>query len=284
MYRRYRPGTALESRPSDASFSQAGLVSPRGEDRSRRAPVKEPHVPDPKRLPPTGAHHDAAKDSGERRPLRCVISRRARHLARSFAARGPASSTGALRVVEVHHPGDGKPRGLLSTSAITTVLQHGCGSTFHPVAQCRFGSRLPLGGSGRPHASRREAGRAVPSQGPPSVATLASSSPALAHGRALPRPGRLAHPLSRLSRPPRPEQPETGSGAEAPAIPPASDTRAARFRAATAAPPRRGALATHPGCVPSTGGRGPSQYSTGCSQLVEYAAGRLWDRRGLAGL
>jgi len=78
MWRRSRPCTALEARPSDApvALEPGGLAGAQLKDRSRRAAVKRPAGPDPGRLPSTCA------------PGAAHASPETRHLPRGFAAAG----------------------------------------------------------------------------------------------------------------------------------------------------------------------------------------------------
>lgn len=171
LCRRSRPNTALEAQPSDA-FCPALAA----EDRCRRAPVKGRAATGPRRLPSTGV------------PFAACASQETRHLTRGFAAAGSASDASPFYSVgrgsafaisfrrrlndstreasRAHRPSAGQVWRRLSTSAITTVLQHKPRSDRPPRASSRELPPCAMDAGGPAPLGARPA-KLSPSQGPP---------------------------------------------------------------------------------------------------------------------
>jgi len=133
LRRRFRPLAELEARPLTLPVAHRYLPReagrPASQDRFRRTPVKGHDLHDPKRLPSTGAPSRPA----------CACCVGTRHRSRGFATAEPASGD-LLRYPELA-PGTAAPSchprlittgstvqvRRLSTSAITTVLEHDSG-------------------------------------------------------------------------------------------------------------------------------------------------------------
>lgn len=156
LYRRFRPRTALEAQPSDASCPAVAA-----EDRCRRAPVKRHAAAGPRRLPSTGVpfaacasketrHLSAALPPPDRLPTPRHLQRRPGISFRiSFRLR---LNDGPARASRAHRPGAGQVWRRLSISAITTVLQHKPRNDRPPRAEPRVAPRLDR--CGQPCTSR----------------------------------------------------------------------------------------------------------------------------------
>lgn len=189
-------------------MSPPSLVSPRGEDRAHRTPVKGHAFLDPERLPSTCAFRVA------RAP------REARHRARGFAAAEPASDTWStvLRGSSPRRRADRAP-------PVDFCNHHG--SPARPRTD-----QPPRDRPGLPPARRMRAAVHLAVQGRPSRLrarghrgrfALASASTAIARGGALPRPGRLGHLMSQIRARGGRRSRTPGRGTEVPANPPADD-------------------------------------------------------------
>lgn len=262
LRRRFRPLAELEARPLTLPVAHRYLPReagrPASQDRFRRTPVKGHDVHDPKRLPSTGAPSRPAC-------ARCVGTR---HRSRGFATAEPASGD-LLRYPELAlgtaapscHPrlittGSTVQVRRLSTSAITTVLEHDSRFDLNTPLNAWPGVAPLLGVVGQLLALRRAAGRVdTRFRGRRASCGAASTS--------------LTRFLARELRP-DPIVPDTSCrrfrvragwragrgcrGTEVPADPPADDARGAfRTRAAARPPPRRGLHSAHPRCLPYDG-------------------------------
>jgi hypothetical protein len=229
-----------------------------GQNRFCRTPVKEHDFHDPKRLSSTGAPPRSA----------CACCVGTRHRSRGFAAAEPASGD-PLRYPGLAprtaappcHPrlittGSTVQVRRLSTSAITTVLEHD--SRFDPNIPWTPHRELPPCSAyfRQLCALRRAAGRADAGSGaserlatPPAFPGRDFSRGSFAPTRSSRTP-HVASFASVLAGAPRTDV----YGTEVPANPPADDARGAfRTRAASRHPPRRGLRSAHPRCLPSMG-------------------------------